>query len=359
MPARIARSDRPRPSPIDDGPETERETKADDRRGTAGQRGSDAASRGRRSPILAWDVGHNPLGRAYVLAGVLRRRFETEIWGAQFKRYGAKVWAPLRDCDIPIHVHDGRPFPAHLDVMEQVARRIDADAIYVSKPRLPSFGVGILGEDGRNRPLVLDVDDDELAFFGEHDGISATRLLKIRGDHDVTLPFGRLWTRACEPFIAAADAPTVSNHRAAERFGGMIVPHARDERRFDPARYDRSETRRRLGIVRVATAAPVRRHAARAQGHRRVAAGARSTRRRPVPRRCCSARASSTNYATQIGSLERWVTALPYQSFDELPRIVGAADLACVLQDPEASGIAVPDAGEDHGRDRDGACRVS
>ena len=35
-----------------------------------------------------------------------------------------------------------------------------------------------------------------------------------------------------------------------------------------------------------------------------------------------------------LGPLERWVTSLPYQSFDDLPRIVGAADLACVLQDP-------------------------
>ena len=64
--------------------------------------------------------------------------------------------------------------------MEQVAREIDADAIYVSKPRLPSYGVGILAKMAHNRPLVLDIDDDELAFFGEHDGISARDLLKVR-----------------------------------------------------------------------------------------------------------------------------------------------------------------------------------
>ena len=132
--------------------------------------------------------------------------------------------------------------------MEAVAREIDADAIYVSKPRLPSFGVGILAKMAHNRPLVLDIDDDELAFFGEHDGISARDLLKVRGDHDVTLPFGRLWTCACDPFIAAADARTVSNRSLAERFDALIVPHACDERLFDPTRYDRSETRSRLGI---------------------------------------------------------------------------------------------------------------
>ena len=149
--------------------------------------------------------------------------------------------------------------------MEQVALEIDADAIYVSKPRLPSFGVGILAKMVRNRPLVLDIDDDELAFFGEHDGISARDLLKIRGDHDVTLPFGRLWTRACDPFIAAADARTVSNPSLAERFDGIIVPHARRTTLRPPAVRPKRDpaTPRHL---RVATAAPVRRNAARHKG---------------------------------------------------------------------------------------------
>ena len=55
--------------------------------------------------------------------------------------------------------------------MEMMAKEIDADAIYVSKPRLPSYGLGILAKQLRNRPLVLDVDDHELAFFDENDGI--------------------------------------------------------------------------------------------------------------------------------------------------------------------------------------------
>jgi hypothetical protein len=36
-----------------------------------------------------------------------------------------------------------------------------------------------------------------------------------------------------------------------------------------------------------------------------------------------------------LGDLERWAITLPYQRFHELPCIVGAADLACVLQDPD------------------------
>ena len=44
---------------------------------------------------------------------------------------------------------------------------LDADAVWVSKPRLPSYLLGIEAKRARNRPLVLDVDDHELAFFAE------------------------------------------------------------------------------------------------------------------------------------------------------------------------------------------------
>ena len=56
---------------------------------------------------------------------------------------------------------------------------------------------------------------------------------------DLIWPFERAWTRACDPLIDAADQVTVSNVALQERYGGLIVPHARDERRFDPAPFDR------------------------------------------------------------------------------------------------------------------------
>ena len=65
--------------------------------------------------VIAWDVGHNPLGRAHCLAEILARRFDVEIWGTQFERYGDRIWAPLEKPEIPIHSFDGRSFPQHLE----------------------------------------------------------------------------------------------------------------------------------------------------------------------------------------------------------------------------------------------------
>ena len=123
---------------------------------------------GRRSPCSRWDVGHNPLGRAHLLADLLRDRFDVEIWGAQFERYGTDIWLP--------HPRLAHPDPAvsraptsrsSCERWSGSPRRIDADAIYVSKPRFPALGLGVIAKELWNRPLIVDVDDFEPSFFAE------------------------------------------------------------------------------------------------------------------------------------------------------------------------------------------------
>jgi glycosyltransferase involved in cell wall biosynthesis len=283
--------------------------------------------------VLAWDVGHNPLGRAHLLADLLRDRFAVELWGAQFERYGSHVWLPLRGSKIPVTRFAGSTFPEFLETMDKVARRIDADAIYVSKPRFPSLGVGVLAKQVWNRPLIVDIDDFEPAFFEETEGLQPEELLRWQQDPDLALPFGRLWTRACEAVVGAADELTVSNPELEQRYGGVIVPHARDETVFDPARYDRSVARTRLGlddsdrlilfggtprlhkgIVGLLTAVDKL-----GDDHIRVAAfGTRELDR----------------LRKQIGPLERWLLPLPTTSFEALPAVIAAADLTIALQSP-------------------------
>ncbi len=282
--------------------------------------------------VIAWDVGHNPLVRAYIMAELLARRFDVEVWGAQFDRYGSRLWAPLQRPGVPIYFFQGARLPAHLDAMETVAERIDADAIWVSKPRFPSFALGALAKRARNRPLVLDVDDHELAFFGETEELELSQL-SGRMPADLALPFERDWTRACEPLIAEADAVTVSNVALQQRHGGTLVPHARDETFFDPAHHDRGAARASLGIgpddrlllfggtPRVHKGIVDVLEALERLGDSRYKLALIGTR-------------ELAELGDRLGQLRRWVLPLPYQRFSELASVVGAADLACVLQDP-------------------------
>jgi glycosyltransferase involved in cell wall biosynthesis len=300
-----------------------------DRAAVAGPR------RGRpKVAVIAWDVGHNPVGRAHTLAGILQRHVDVEIWGAQFRRYGSGVWPPLRGSEIPIKTFPGRDLPDHLDVMQEVARRIDADAVYVSKPRLPSYGLGILAKEAKNRPLVLDIDDHELAFFDEDDEIHLRDVLSMRGDPDLMLPFGRAWTRVCQSIVDAADERTVSNVSLQERFGGVVIPHARDERVFDPDLYDRQDIRRRLGLT---THMRLLAFGGTPRAHKGVVEVLRALARLDDDRYRLLLFGTSEleTLRREIRGLDRWVLSLPYQSFADLPKIVAAADLACVIQDPD------------------------
>ncbi|MCB0977616.1 MAG: glycosyltransferase [Acidimicrobiales bacterium] len=282
--------------------------------------------------VLAWDVGHNPLGRANVLAEVLSRHFDVQLWGAQFERYGATVWAPLQALDTPLNVFPGKPFPAHMRAMEQVAGEIDADLIWVSKPRLPSYALGILAKQLSGTPLVLDVDDHELAFFGVDEGLSVDEAID-RPAADLEWPFERAWTQACDPLIGAADLVTVSNPALQQRYGGILVPHARDERRFDPATVDRAAARERLGI-------PEGERALLFGGTPRVHKGV-------IELLAALDRLGDDRYRLlvfgtreldelrdRIGDLDRWARIIEPQPFADLPAVVAAADLSCVLQDP-------------------------
>ena len=294
-----------------------------------------ARGRGERAKVavVAWDVGHNPFGRAHLLADLLRENFEVEIWGAQFDRYGSAIWPPLRDTTIPVRRFPGSSFPEFLDTLDDVARRIDADAIFVSKPRLPSLALGAMAKELWNRPLILDVDDFELSFFQEIDGVDLDEVWRRRAEPDLSLPFGNLWTRACDSVVGQADQVTVSNPELAARYGGLIVPHARDETLFDPQRYDRDASRRRLGLKEddrlLLFGGTPRSHkgllelleALEALGDDHLRLGVFATR-------------ELDDLRPQIGNLDRWILPLVAPAFHELPAVLAAADLSCALQSP-------------------------
>ena len=200
--------------------------------------------------VIAWDLGHNPLGRAYLLADVLRHDYHVELIGANFPRFGNDIWKPLRhDSRVTIKNFPGGNFPQHFTRMEDVAKQIEGDVIYVSKPRLPALELAILAKLQKNRPVILDVDDYELGFFTKHEPLTLDEIKNRCGDLDFVCPHDEIWTRYGESLVPLFDQITVSNDELQKKFGGMILPHIRDENDFDPAVYSRDRLRAELGFT--------------------------------------------------------------------------------------------------------------
>ena len=186
-----------------------------------------------RIAIVGHDAGHNPLGRALVLADLLDPLGEVRLVA-----FGDRIWPPAAGGR---HVEFLRP-PRTTAGLPAAAHRLraavqDADIIVAVKPRILSYGLSAVVRDGR--PLVLDIDDLEYIFTRRR--LGWLRQL-IEPDRE---PITRLLGRWRGPVAAQ----TVASRALQHRYGGTWLPHVRDRSLLLPqAREFGPGTRTRLGL---------------------------------------------------------------------------------------------------------------
>lgn len=187
-----------------------------------------------RIGVCGWDLAHNAAGRVYTLAQIHARYAEVEIIGCLFPQHGTQIWAPIRNEPLPpVHtmlVDDEERFLAQ--AVDLVAAH-PYDIVHLSKPRMPNVFIGLLYRLLWGARVIMDIDDEELSFVE-----SATS--EVSGSHPThperTIDLdGRDWTRVAVSMARDFDAVTVANAALQQRYGGEIVPHARDETLFVPA----------------------------------------------------------------------------------------------------------------------------
>ena len=265
---------------------------------------------------------------------MLRHEYDVELVGATFPDFGNDIWKPLRGCSrVKIKHVPGAHFPVYFRTMEAMAEHVEGDVIYVSKPRLPSLELAILAKLKRNRPIILDIDDHELSFFSTREPLSLKELRAKRSQLDVDVPFGEAWTRHCETLIQLVDQITVSNVALKGRYGGIVLPHVRDESEFDPTIYPREEIRRELGFAPddrvILFAGTPRKH----KGLSQVAAALREL-DRPTYKLLVVGSPADGAVANLLQGVDRSrATLVPDVPFSDLPGYLCAADLVPLLQD--------------------------
>ena len=285
--------------------------------------------------VIAWDVGHNPLGRAYLLAEALSRYFHVLLIGPSFPRYNNQVWEPLVNSHIEVLPLPGKDFPEFLTILEKVSSRIPADIIIACKSRLPSVQLGLMMKVFKNRPFFIDVDDYELSFFNHKTPLTLEDIENNKYK-DLDVPFEETWTRFSENLLKYADGIFVSNHALEKKFGGMIVPHARDEFRFDPSLYDKTMRRNELGIddndkVVLFLGTP-REHKGVVEVLNAIIACDN-----PNYKLCVIGSPPDKPYEKKLNRIGgESLILLPDQPFDKLPENLVIADLVCLIQNIES-----------------------
>lgn len=224
---------------------------------------------GRRVAVACWSLSENPAGRAYTLAGLYHDLAEhpepppapgiecVSLIGSRFAHRGRRLWAPLRDLaehgPIPIHsilIEDERAFMAQ--AIDLVSAH-PADLVHLVKPRWPNILFGLLYQQLWDARVLVDIDDDELAFvqgeplpdLASH---SAEQVLEHWLQRYDGLPAwsnlpGRPWTELGMSLCHAFDGLSVVNRELQRRHGGVIIRHARDPAQFRPSAERRQRAR--------------------------------------------------------------------------------------------------------------------
>jgi glycosyltransferase involved in cell wall biosynthesis len=190
--------------------------------------------------VLSFDMGHNCLGRAYLLAKVLQRRYHVEILGSQFPAHGEKIWGPCDTGEFNYITVKGSNFPDYFSSVQSLLKSMTGDVIYASKLRMSSYGVALLKKISSFKPVVLDIDDLETSWFTEQDWKSSRKT--------IANPIGPFHTKLMEKLVWAANDVTTVSSQLQKRFGGVIVPHGKNTDVMDPAKFDREQLRTTYGL---------------------------------------------------------------------------------------------------------------
>jgi glycosyltransferase involved in cell wall biosynthesis len=175
--------------------------------------------------ILCHTLSGNAFGRAWLLAQLLETDFDVHIIAACRPR--DELWLPARgQCSFEIRRWTSFSTPGFVARAAGLARElVTGELIYAVKPRLSSFGLGLVARRVLGRPLVADVDDHELGFSSLARELAGLPWALASAASPVH-------TRLLSALTSRADAVTVSSSFLHARHGGTWVPHARDEQVF-------------------------------------------------------------------------------------------------------------------------------
>lgn len=191
--------------------------------------------------LLIKDLTANMIVRVYPIAKVLERHHRVHLVGP---RLGKEVFSAYAGELSRSVIPSSHWMPGFLASVPGLLREVRGDLVYAFKPMLPSFGVALIDRMRRHRPLLLDVEDFDVGLYFEQPkhilvGQFAFGWLRTNGVYSRLL---------MDRFRRRADAVTVVSSFLQRYYGGVKLPHGADTDFFDPARFDRRDLRRQMGL---------------------------------------------------------------------------------------------------------------
>lgn len=283
--------------------------------------------------LVVSDLSGGGAVRAFLLGQVLKKlAYDVEIVGFLF---GKDLYAIPPD-NIPIVSIPGKNYPEFLLAAQTALKKIDGDIIYAVKPKPTSFGVSLLRKLQTKRPVLVDMDDWELSWYGGDKWKYRFAPKKFYRDifkenGQLREPDYPLYVKWMEKLVPRADAVTIDTQFLKQRFGGMYLPNGKDTHLFNPDKYDPEVSREQCGLsgyrILMFPGAP--------RPHKGVEDVLMALERLNEPdlRLVIVGGSPYDDYDNQLMQRwRRWIIKLPKSPVEKMPEVVSAAHVVVVPQ---------------------------
>lgn len=284
--------------------------------------------------VCGWELAHNPAGRVYTLATIYESFAQVEIIGSIFPSFGREIWEPIRDTAIAKHTFIVEDESKFIEQAIQLVSTHPYDIVHLSKPRAPNIFFGILYKLLWGAKVLMDIDDEELAFVGAETPINIEDYIQQHSKlPDLKKLAGLDWTRLAVGLAKEFDGVTVCNAALQERYGGEIIRHARDERLFKPSPELKWKSREKYGIPQDAKVVLFFGTPRKHKGLLETAQAIASLKRQEVLF-CIVGTFTDESLKQQLLGVKGCnYKMLPNQPFSKSPEILAIADCCVLLQD--------------------------
>ncbi|GAA6620311.1 glycosyltransferase family 4 protein [Scytonema sp. NUACC26] len=188
--------------------------------------------------------------RSFLLAQALHKiQYKVEILGFDF----SNETATTNQSEIPIYKLNGHNYPKFLGAASQLLKKVDGDIIYAMRPKTTTFGLSMLKKMGSHRPVILDIDDWELSWYGGEKWQYRPSIKQLyrdvfKSNGALRYPDHPFYLKWMENMVNRADAVTIHTQFLKSKFGGVYVPNGKDTNLFNPEKYNSEESRARYGL---------------------------------------------------------------------------------------------------------------
>ncbi|WP_066426411.1 glycosyltransferase family 4 protein [Anabaena sp. 4-3] len=279
--------------------------------------------------------------RSFLLAQALQKlNYQVEILGFVFGETAA-VFPPSA---IQINQFIGHKYPKFLLSAAQLLKKLDGDIIYAMRPKPTTLGLSLWHKIRKHRPVILDIDDWELSWYGGEKWQYNPSLKQLyrdifKPDGALRNPDHPLYLKFVEGMSSQADAITIHTKFLQERFGGIYVPNGKDTDLFNPTHYDAEKSRAYYGLsgykILMFPGAP------RPYKGVEDVLMALDILNEPDLKLVIVGGSPYDDYDTQLTEKwGRWIIKLPKYPPTEMPKIVAAAHLIVVPQRNTSAALA-------------------